>query len=159
MTLTLAILIYAAAMTLANLSLSYFGPASIPFNAFLFIGLDLTLRDRLHTRLSKWQMLALIVVSGCFTYLMDASAGHFAAASGAAFICAGIADWAAFTVLRGSWLLRSNGSNVIGAAVDSVAFPALAFGGIDPSIVLTMFAAKVAGGAMWSALLIRRATA
>ena len=54
--LYLAIAIYAIAMTLANLSVAAFGPAISPINAFLFIGLDLTLRDWLHVRLKIWQM-------------------------------------------------------------------------------------------------------
>ena len=54
--LYVAIAIYAIAMTLANLSVAAFGPAISPINAFLFIGLDLTLRDWLHVRLKIWQM-------------------------------------------------------------------------------------------------------
>ena len=69
--LTIAILIYAAAMTLANLSIAHFGPWVSPINAFLLIGLDLALRDWLHVRLRAWQMLALIVAVGALTYLLN----------------------------------------------------------------------------------------
>lgn len=155
--LYLAILIYAAAMTAANLSISYFGPASIPFNAFLLIGLDLTLRDWLHMRLSKAQMLSLIAISGCITYLLNPAAGQIALASGVAFVLAGVADWAVFSVAPGSWMKRANASNVAGALVDSLVFPLLAFGGLSPSIVAGMFAAKVAGGFVWSFALRARA--
>ena len=55
-----AILIYASAMTLANLSIAQFGPWVSPINAFVLIGLDLALRDWLHCRLRAGQMLALI---------------------------------------------------------------------------------------------------
>ena len=47
-------------------------------------------------------------------------------------------------------LLRVNGSNVVGAAVDSLVFPTLAFGAFLWPIVLGQFAAKVAGGVLWS---------
>ena len=47
------------------------------------------------------------------------------------------------------------GSNVVGAAVDSLIFPTLAFGALMPAIVLMQFAAKVAGGAMWATLMNR----
>ena len=40
--------LYLAAIVLANLSVAHFGPASTPYNAFLFIGLNLATRDRLH---------------------------------------------------------------------------------------------------------------
>jgi uncharacterized PurR-regulated membrane protein YhhQ (DUF165 family) len=54
-------------------------------------------------------------------------------------------------LLRGKqWLVRANGSNVIGAAVDSIVFPTLAFGAFLPAIIALQFAAKVAGGLIWS---------
>ena len=56
MNLTIAIVVYAAAMTLANLSVAAFGPSVTAINAFVLIGLDLALRDWLHVRLKVWQM-------------------------------------------------------------------------------------------------------
>jgi uncharacterized PurR-regulated membrane protein YhhQ (DUF165 family) len=71
-----------------------------------------------------------------------------------------LADWLAYTALRSKpWLVRSNGSNVVGAAVDSVIFPTLAFGGFLPHIVALQFAAKVGGGAVWAWLLRKRMAA
>ena len=157
--LTIAILIYATAMTLANLSVAAFGPAISPLNAFVLIGLDLALRDWLHVRLKAWQMLALIVAAGALTYLLNPAAGKIAIASSAAFTAAALVDWATFARLRGTWLFRANGSNVAGAAVDSLIFPTLAFGALMPHIVAMQFVAKVAGGAIWAAVLNRRATA
>lgn len=154
--LTIAILIYAAAMTLANLSVAHFGPAISPVNAFVLIGLDLALRDWLHVRLRPLQMLALIAATGVLTYALNPAAGMIAVASSVAFTAAALADWATFARLGGSWLRRSNGSNVAGAAVDSLIFPTLAFGALMPHIVAMQFAAKVAGGALWSWALTRR---
>ncbi len=156
MTLTIAVLIYAAAMTLANLSVAAFGPAISPVNAFVLIGLDLALRDWLHVRLKAWQMLALIVAAGALTYLLNPAAGKIAIASSAAFTAAALVDWATFARLRGSWLMRANGSNVAGAAVDSLIFPTLAFGALLPHIVLLQFIAKVAGGSLWALALSKR---
>lgn len=153
--LLIALLIYAAAMTLANLSVAYFGPASIPVNAFVLIGLDLALRDWLHVRLNRWQMGLLIASAGALTYAFNADAGRIAVASSIAFACAAVVDWLVFTKARGSWLFRSNASNVAGAAIDSLVFPSLAFGAVNPAIMATMFAAKVAGGAIWAWLLRR----
>jgi len=59
-------------------------------------------------------------------------------------------DWATFAKLKGSWLFRANGSNVAGAAVDSLIFPTLAFGVLMPHIVAMQFVAKIAGGALWA---------
>lgn len=145
-----AIAIYAAAMTLANLSVAAFGPWVSPINAFVLIGLDLALRDWLHVRLKVWQMGALIAATGALTFVLNPAAGHIAAASAVAFTAAALVDWSAFARLRGSWLFRANGSNIAGAAVDSLVFPTLAFGALMPHIVALQFVAKVAGGALWA---------
>lgn len=150
-----AIAIYAAAMTLANLSVAAFGPSITPLNAFVLIGLDLALRDWLHVRLKPWQMGALIASTGLLTFALNPAAGMIAIASSVSFTAAALVDWAAFLKLRGSWLFRANGSNVAGAAVDSLLFPTIAFGVLMPHIVLMQFVAKVAGGAFWAWLLSR----
>lgn len=153
--LIIAVLIYAVAMTVANLSVATFGPLVSPINAFVLIGLDLALRDWLHLRLPMWQMGALIVSTGALTYALNPSAGAIAVASAVAFTAAAVVDWAVFWRLPGSWLRRANGSNVAGAAVDSLVFPTLAFGAVLPHIVLAQFVAKVAGGALWAYALQR----
>lgn len=151
-----AISIYGSAMILANLSVAAFGPAISPVNAFVLIGLDLALRDWLHVRLKAWQMLALILATGLLTYLLNPAAGKIAIASACAFTAAAVVDWATFFKLKGSWLFRANGSNVAGAAVDSLIFPTLAFGALMPHIVAMQFIAKVAGGSIWAYILNRR---
>lgn len=148
-----AILIYAVAMTLANLSVAMFGPSVTPINAFVLIGLDLALRDWLHVRLRRWQMLALIAATGVLTYMLNPAAGMIAVASAIAFILGALVDFAVFSKVSGSWFKRSNASNVVGAAVDSLVFPTIAFGALMPQIVLMQFVAKVVGGALWAWLL------
>lgn len=158
MNLYAAIAIYAAAMTLANLSVATWGPWVSPINAFVLIGLDLALRDWLHVRLRVWQMGALIGATGVLTYILNPAAGMIAIASATAFTAAAVVDWSAFARLRGSWLYRANGSNVAGAAVDSLVFPTIAFGALMPHIVALQFLAKVAGGALWALVIDRIAS-
>ena len=154
----IAVLAYLLAMVAANLSVATFGPWVSPINSFLFIGLDLSLRDRLH---DSWQgrglwprMGALITAAGVLSYALNPAAGRIAVASVIAFVCAAIIDSAVYHLLRARpYLERSNGSNVAGAAVDSLLFPTIAFGGFFPGIVALQFAAKVVGGAVWSFLL------
>lgn len=153
--LAIAIFIYSAAMTMANLSIATWGPWVSPINAFVLIGLDLALRDWLHVRLKAWQMAALIASTGLLTYGLNPAAGMIAVASACAFSAGALVDWATFIRLRGSWLYRANGSNVAGAAVDSFIFPTLAFGVLMPHIVALQFVAKVAGGALWAWALSR----
>ena len=167
MPLTVAIIVYAVAMTLANLLLAgaveTWGRGAIaivsPLNSFFLIGLDLALRDWLHVRIKPWHMLALIACSGGLTYALNPAASHIAIASAVAFTAAAIVDWATFARLRGSWLFRANGSNVAGAAVDSLIFPTLAFGALMPHVVALQFVAKGGGGAVWAWLLPRRTPA
>jgi len=153
MILYFAIALYLAAMIAANLLVVAFGPAISPINAFFLIGLDLALRDWLHVRLRVWQMGALIAATGALTYVLNPAAGQIAIASACAFTAASLVDWGAFTRLRGSWMFRANGSNVVSAAVDSLLFPTIAFGMLMPEIVAMQFVAKVAGGAVWAWLL------
>lgn len=145
--------IYATAMTLANLSIAHWGPWVSPINAFLFIGLDLALRDWLHTRLKAYQMGALISATGLLTYVLNPAAGMIAIASAVSFTAAAVVDWAVFYKVVGTWFKRSTVSNVAGAAVDSLIFPTLAFGVLMPNIVALQFVAKVAGGLVWSYLI------
>ena len=155
MILFIAIATYAVAMTLANLSVAHFGPWVSPINSFVLIGLDLALRDWLHVRLRVWQMGALIAATGALTYTLNPTVGMIAVASSAAFTAAALIDWAIFTRLRGSWIYRANGSNIAGAAVDSLLFPTIAFGVLMPQIVALQFLAKITGGAIWAWLLYR----
>lgn len=150
-----ALVIYVAAMLVANLSVAHFGPWVSPINAFILIGLDLTLRDVLHTRLRPPQMLGLIAATGVLTYALNPAAGAIAVASAVAFTAAALVDAGAFLRLRGPWLFRANGSNVAGAAVDSLVFPTLAFGALMPHVVALQFFAKVVGGAVWAWALTR----
>ena len=156
----LAVIVYCAAMVCANLSVAAFGPWISPLNAFLFIGLDLSLRDHFH---DKWRgpglwprMFGLIVAAGAISYLLNPASAKIAAASVTAFVVAGAVDALVYQLLRDRpYMQRSNGSNAAGAAVDSLVFPAMAFGGFLPHIVALQFAAKVGGGFVWS-LLLRR---
>ena len=156
-----ALVIYATAMTLANLSIATWGPWASPINAFVLIGLDLALRDWLHMRLKAWQKGLLISGSGLITYLLNPAAGAIAVASAVSFTAAAVVDWGVFLKVSGSWLKRANVSNIAGAAIDSLVFPTLAFGVLMPQIILLQFIAKVLGGSVWAygiAKLTTRAT-
>ena len=154
----IAVIVYLAAIVSANLSLIFFGPAASIFNAFILIGLDLSLRDRLH---DQWKgrhlwlkMLALICGGSAITIALNWDALPIALASATAFLLAGIGDALVYSKLRGKiFLVRSNGSNLAGSAIDSVVFPTMAFGVFMPEIILGQFVAKLAGGGIWSWIL------
>jgi uncharacterized PurR-regulated membrane protein YhhQ (DUF165 family) len=154
------IAMYLVAIIAANLTVARFGPSATVLNAFLFVGLDLVARDRLHDAWHgnglAWKMAALIAVGSLLSWLLNQAAGQIALASFVAFAAAAVVDTAAYHLLRNRvWWQRVNGSNVLSAAVDSLVFPQLAFGAFLPAIVLGQFAAKVLGGAVWSLVLGR----
>ncbi len=157
----IAVTIYFAAIVVANLSIVAIGPWVSPLNAFLLIGLDLTLRDHLH---DSWQgrqlwprMLGLIAAAGAASYLLNPAAGVIAIASVASFCAAAVVDSLVYQAMRRKgFLARSNCSNAAGSAADRVLFPTIAFGAPMPEIVFLQFAAKVGGGFLWS-LIIQRA--
>lgn len=150
--------IYLLAIVSANLTLVVFGPAFSIINAFLFIGLDLTLRDRLHEAWGNqgliWKMPTLITIGSAITILMNLEALQIAIASAVAFWVSSLADALVYSRLKGKdYYLRVNGSNVVGAGIDSLIFPVMAFGSFAWLIFLGQFSAKVFGGAIWSWLL------
>ncbi len=102
------------------------------------------------------KMLALIVAGSALAYLAVPDAGRIGLASGVAFLCAESVDAVVYqAVHRWQWLERSNFSNLFGAAIDSLVFPTLAFGGVMWSITLGQFTAKVAGALLFTLLLSR----
>lgn len=152
------VILYLVAIVLANLSVVYFGVNAVIINAFLFIGLDLTARDKLHDAWQNngliWKM-GLLIVSGSFlSWLLNHNVGQIAIASMLAFAAAALVDSVVYQLLHNypKWL-KINGSNIPSALVDSLVFPTIAFGSFLWPIVLGQFVAKVLGGFIWSFVL------
>lgn len=150
-----------ASIVLANLLVTA-DPRWAVFDAFALIGLDLVARDRLHDLWRRHRALklgALIGAGAALSYALNADAERVALASAIAFAAAFTADAIVYQAVRlRPWLERANISNLPSAAVDSVVFPAIAFG-LDPVLAFTIFAAKVGGGAFWSLVLQPRRAA
>jgi hypothetical protein len=154
----LLVLLYLAAIVLANVTVAAFGPAALSINAFVLIGLDLSCRDRLHDSWRRdglvWKMGLLILSGSLLSWLLSPAAGRVATASLVSFALAATGDALVYQLLhRHPYLVRSNGSNVVGAMVDSLTFPTLAFGEFSAFTSLLQFAAKFLGGFLWSLLL------
>lgn len=150
--------IYIAALIAANLLVGWFGVWFSLVNAFLLIGLDLSLRDKLH---DLWEgdnlpikMGGLIATASIVSYVINPATGMIAFASLAAFSLSMVADAFAYQYLKEkNWFIRSNGSNIAGSAVDSLVFPTIAFGGLMLEIVALQFFAKIFGGMIWAFIL------
>lgn len=155
------IALYLAAIVAANLLVVTLGPQIAVLNAFLFIGLDLTTRDALHEAWRgpglAWKMAVIIAAGSILSYALNRDAGQIALASFVAFGASASLDAATYALLGDrAYLIKVNGSNIVGALVDSIIFPALAFGlPLAWPIVAGLFVAKVIGGAVWSIVLGR----
>ena len=154
--------LYLSSIVAANLIITEFGPKMSIITAFIFIGLDLTLRDYLHESWYKKHLfikMFLLILSGSFiSWILNRNAEMIAIASCIAFLLAGLTDFIIYHLLiKKSKLVKINGSNVFSSGVDSLVFPTIAFGGFMPLIVLGQFTAKVLGGFIWS-LIINKLT-
>lgn len=152
--------IYIAALVAANLLVAWLGVWFSLVNAFVLIGLDLSLRDKLH---DLWEgeklpikMGGLIATASVVSYAINPATGMIAFASLAAFSLSMVADSVVYQYLKyKDKVIRINGSNIAGAAVDSVVFPTIAFGGLMLEIVALQFLTKVVGGFIWGKILNR----
>lgn len=146
--------VYVSAIVAANFSVSFFGPAVTPLNAFFLIGLDFVVRDKLHEKIGLWKMMVLVLIAGAITYIVNPSVQMIAIASSLAFALSSTADTVVYQALiKRKWHVKSNASNIAGAAVDSFSFPMIAFGAFMPWVILGQFFAKVFGGFVWSLML------
>lgn len=163
------ILLYLFANVAANLTI-----AAAPFewrwlvaiaNAAAFIAFDITSRDALHDRWrGDWRKLGALIGAGALiSALLNYQAWPIAVASCAAFLLSGAGDTVTYSALRGqSWYTRVNGSNVVGAVLDSAAFLGIAAAlGVFPWFTVPaafagQVAAKVFGGALWAWVLRKR---
>jgi uncharacterized PurR-regulated membrane protein YhhQ (DUF165 family) len=146
--------LWLAAITAANLISAEYGPEASIYNAFWLIGLTFVIRDRLHDvweRGRVWKMALLIATGSVLAYAVTPDAGKIGLASGVAFLCAESVDAVVYhAVRRWPWLERSNTSNFFGAAVDSLVFPTIAFGGVMWGVTVGQFTAKVAGALLFT---------
>ena len=155
--------LYLATVVLANLTFAHFMQGDDLHTlliadgviCFLTIGFDMAIRDKLHDawhhRGLFWKMPALILSGSVISYLINREAQEVAIASFTAFAAAGFVDFLIYHGLRerSRWQ-RVNGSNVVSAAVDSLAFPIMAFGlPMQWNFFAVGFATQVMGGVLW----------
>lgn len=131
------------------------GPCLIPVapglmapSGVLMIGAALALRDALHERLPRLAVVGLIVVGAALS--VGFSPAALAVASAVAFLMSELADFAVYDRLRRRGLaLAVLASGVVGAALDSVLFSALAFGTVKWAAGLVL--AKLYASAAYAA--------
>lgn len=148
-------LVYILSVVFANLSASHFGIWVTPINAFFLIGLEITVRDLLHERITHLKLIGIVLVAGVLSYLINIDAQNIAIASFIAVTVSCLLDYFVFKKVKGSWLKKSNSSNVVSSMSDSLIFPTVAFGSFNVGVVLLQFFLKLLGGFLWSLLINR----
>lgn len=150
------VLAYLVSITAANLGIATFGIQYAPLFSFLFIGFDLTARDLLHQYWSgqnlRVKMFGLVCLGSLLSAVLSGGNVTVAAASGLAFLLAGVVDFLVYSAFRPKWL-QVNGSNVAGALVDTVVFVGIVSGGVSLPLVTAVAATKIFGGFFWWLLL------
>lgn len=149
-----AVVAYLAAACAANVVVTLFGYAALPFTAIALIPFDLTARDVLHDRWhGNWLgvRMAILVASGSLlAWLFCNGSPAVCVASAVSFSVAGTVDTAAYALLaKVSKWHRMNASNIISSAADSLCFPLIAFGVVSPALAASQVALKVVGGLVW----------
>lgn len=155
------IIIFVTVMAIANLLVAHFGPWFLPITAFVSVGISMVCRDYLHDvwggnpQTFWFRMLSLVIAAGLIAWAVNPDAGMVAIASVLAITGSALVETGVFSLLiRQRWLIRSNGSSIVGSLADSIIFPLVAFGigGVDGFImlVLAQSATKAAGGLFWS---------
>lgn len=154
------ITLYVCANLFANVAVSLYGQAALVWTAFILIPFDLASRDVLHEEWSGkslWpKMGALILLAAVLTYVTNTNAARIAIASASAFAIAATVDALIYHAMRARKpIVKMNASNAFGAVSDSIVFPLIAFGALDPKLSAGQAALKFLGGAFWAFFLVK----
>jgi hypothetical protein len=150
-----AILAYLVTIILANVTVSI-SPIMVYVNALVFIGLDLTLKDKFQISLPWYKILGIILLGSFLTYLLNAAFLPIAIASTAAFSAAFLVDYIVFSLLKHNVWYRVMVSNVFGSFTDSFVFIYLAPFPFSWGFVLSVTALKIIGGVISGYILIKK---
>lgn len=141
----LMISVYVTMFLIANVLVSVFGPAITPINALFLIAGDMVLRDRIQYESGVAWSISACVIAGLATIAIAPGSEMIAVASALSVMLAGSASALAFKLKSGGFFSKAMPANISAAAVDSLAFPLIAFGSIMPGVTLAQFAAKTIG--------------
>lgn len=158
----LVVAAYLLAIVAANLITTHYAAAGHPeasvYTAFGLVAFDLVARDLLHDwfagRRRVLVLSALIAAGAALSYLANPDSLDIAKWSAVAFAAAMTADSLVYHAARRQpWIERSNLSNVVGAATDSLVFCAGV--GFPFAVAFGQTTAKIAGGLVFALILER----
>jgi len=150
-----AVAAYIAAIGFANVLVTRYGHAALPFTAFAIIPFDMTARNVLHELWrGPWlipKMGSLILCGASVSFLLGGASLPVCVASFLAFATSGAVDSLVYQVLFDRTpLVKMNASNGAAAVTDSIVFPVVAFGSLSLPIMAAQASMKFVGGFVWS---------
>lgn len=148
-------LVFLLCITTANLLATHYGMWITLLSSFFLIGIEMTCRDFLNTRIKKHQMILVVFVAGLLSYTINMSSINIALASSIAITVSCLLDYYVFNNVKGSWFKRSNVSNIISATVDSFIFTLIAFGGFYSLLLIGHISLKLLGGLCFTVLVLK----
>lgn len=151
-----AVVLFLSAIVAANLAVATYGQAALVITAWIVIPFDMLTRDLLHERWRNdrlaLRMGALVLLGGAITILLSSSTWRVAVGSCLAFALAmGVNSIVFERLIERTRFRRMTASNAAAAIVDSIAFPLIAFGTLDPVLSLAQASSKTLGGVAWTA--------
>lgn len=153
--LYIMVFLYVSLFIVANLLVASFGPWITPFNALFIISADMVIRDRIQFNNGFFWSVSSCFVAGLSTVIINPDAGMIAIASMSSVIMAGVGSAIIFKFKSGCFYRKAFPANVAAAAIDSVAFPIIAFGHLMIDVTIVQFLAKTIG-AIIILLIMRR---
>lgn len=146
--------IYLIAFILANFIVLHFGANGLIFTALFLIPFDFVMRCLFHETWKGKELVfklgGLVIVASILTFFINHNALNIALGSSIGFIIAQIFAGIFYQfVIKKSYFIKVNGSDMIGILIDSIVFQLIAFGEINLFIMTTQFFLKITGGLFW----------
>lgn len=130
-------------------------PISAPAGV-VFIGVVLTLRDKIHDKYGLWTVIKVVLAASVFAYLFGGVTGgillqRISIASTIAFLFSELTDTGVYEqYIDSPWLSRVLRSNFASSIVDSILFISIAFGVNAWELMLGQVVVKNLVGGLWA---------
>ena len=155
------ILAYISALVAANYLVLYMGRSGLLITASVLIPFDFVVRCSFHERWKGKGLLlrlgSLILLASSITFLINKATLPIALGSAGGFIGANITAGIFYQLFIGkNYLIKVNGSDIVGIMTDSILFQLIAFGSISWTIWLSQTVIKFCGGLFWYYVIFHR---
>lgn len=157
----IAVISYIGAAVLSNFIVLRYAQYGLIITALFIVPFDFVIRAYFHETWRGWQLFfrlsVLILSASLITFALNHKTMMIAIASFCAFLLAHTSASAFYQLMRKhTYLIKVNGSDIIGAVVDSTVFQLIAFGALSSTISVTQVLLKVLGGFLWYWIIFKK---